>query len=156
MSSKISHNEQRIKFHHCTQIQIRFNDIDIAGHVNNSIYFEYLNYSRMVYFKEVMGENIDWQKTGVVIVRMEIDYFEPIFINDEIEVCAHISKIGNKSIEMYQRIQKKDSEGNIKEIAFAKSILVVYDYVAQTSIPIPKKWKEILVNFEKNIVLKSN
>ncbi len=146
--------QQKIKFNHCTSIQIRFNDIDIAGHVNNAVYFSYFNYGRMVYFRDLIDSDFDWHKFGLVLVNMNIDFFEPIFINDKIKVCTKITTIGNKSFEMIQHIIKETNEGNIVA-ASCKSVLVGYDYKEKVSLPIPEEWKEIIVNFEKNVVLKS-
>ncbi len=144
---------QKIKYKHCTPIQIRFNDLDIAGHVNNAVYFSYLNYARMIYFKDVIDPDFDWNEFGLVIVNMNIDFYEPIFINDDVEVCTKVSKVGNKSIEMIQSIFKNSSEGKIP-VAKCKTVLVGYDYSKKESLEIPVEWKEKLVEYEKNIVLK--
>lgn len=35
-------------------LQIRFNDIDLLGHVNNEMYFAYMDLGKMRYFQEMM------------------------------------------------------------------------------------------------------
>ncbi len=145
--------QQKIRFNHCTEVQIRFNDIDIAGHVNNEVYFSYFNYGRMIYFKD-LNSDFDWQQFGLVLVTMNIDFFEPVFINDKIKVCTKITTIGNKSIEMIQHVIKESEEDPVV-VASCKSVLVGYDYKEKVSLPIPENWKEMIVNFEKNVVLKS-
>ena len=146
--------QQKIKFHHCVPVQIRFNDIDIAGHVNNAVYFNYFNYGRMLYFNDLTGGGYDWNKLGLVLVNMNVDFYEPIFINDRIKVCTKVTTIGNKSLEMIQHIVKETEEGEIIT-ACCKSVLVGYDYGKKTSLVLPEEWKETIVNFEKNVVLKS-
>ena len=39
--------DQQIQFFHKTPIQIRFNDVDVVGHVNNSVYQNYFDAARM-------------------------------------------------------------------------------------------------------------
>ena len=47
-------------FKHKVEIQIRFKDLDMLGHVNNANYFTYAEYARLKYFDHVVGEDKDW------------------------------------------------------------------------------------------------
>jgi len=143
-----------IKFLHKTNVQIRFNDVDIAGHVNNAMYFQYLDYARLQYFKQVFQDTIEWRKKGFVLVKIDIEYLASIFLEDNISVKTKINKIGNKSIEMQQQIIK-DSDG--KEILTSNciSVLVGYDYQMKSSSTIPEQWKNKILEFEKNVIIKS-
>ena len=40
-------------FHHSIPVQIRFNDIDMLGHVNNTVYFSFFDLGKARYFEEV-------------------------------------------------------------------------------------------------------
>ncbi len=136
-----------IKFYHNTQVQIRFNDIDIAGHVNNAIHLHYFDYGRIQYFNKVFKQIINWREEGFVIVNINIDYFKPICLDEEIIVETKINKIGKKSIEMIQQICLKN---NIEEIKSTnKTILVGYNYKKNYSFEIPDKWKKCIMDFEK-------
>ena len=42
-------------------IQVRFSDLDVLGHVNNTIYFSYFELARVHYFRELLGIDWDWQ-----------------------------------------------------------------------------------------------
>ena len=46
-------------------IQVRFADLDVMGHVNNSVYLSYFEMTRVHYFKELVGANWDWRNEGV-------------------------------------------------------------------------------------------
>jgi len=105
-----------INFLHTTPVQIRFNDIDISGHVNNTMYFQYLDYARLQYFKEVFQDTIEWRKKGFVLAKIDIDFFEPIFLEDNISVKTKIIKIGIKSIEMKQQIVKYSNKNKILRV----------------------------------------
>ena len=43
-------------FRHVTPIQIRFNDIDVIGHINNNAYLEYMDLGKTAYFNAVKPE----------------------------------------------------------------------------------------------------
>ena len=66
----------KIKYHHKTSIQIRFNDIDIAGHVNNAVHLYYYDYGRMQYFNQIFNNTINWQEEGLVLANIDINYIE--------------------------------------------------------------------------------
>ena len=50
-----------------TEIQVRFADIDVLGHVNNAIYLSYFEMTRVHYFNELLGESWDWKKKRCII-----------------------------------------------------------------------------------------
>lgn len=137
-------------FKHQTSIQIRFKDIDKQGHVNNANHVTYFESGRVDYFAKVLGRNIDWDKTGILLARTEIDYFVPVFLDDEIFVYTNVSRLGKKSFDMSALLVKRTSEG-IKECASGKFVLVCYDYTVRQTMEIPPGWKSAFENFEKQL-----
>jgi len=49
-------------FPHRIPVEIRFNDIDILGHVNNTVYFSFYDTGKAWYFKDIVDWDIDWRK----------------------------------------------------------------------------------------------
>jgi len=135
-----------MKFNHSTPVQIRFTDIDTAGHVNNTIFPCYYDFARIQYFNKIFGNVVEWRTRGVVIVNFNLDYFEPIFLEDKIVVDTKITKIGNKSIEMIQQIRLEDKPDKIK--SKSKTIFVGYHYIDNFSFPIPQEWKDCIYKYE--------
>ena len=46
--------EENIKYHHQLPIQLRFNDVDRYGHVNNNAYFSFYDLGKVDYFNLVL------------------------------------------------------------------------------------------------------
>jgi acyl-CoA thioester hydrolase len=61
------------------EIQIRFSDCDMMGHVNNAVYLNYFELTRIYYFRELLGKDWDWRKNGIILRKNEIEYFVPVF-----------------------------------------------------------------------------
>ena len=59
-----------------TNIQMRFNDFDVLGHLNNAVYSTYIELARVHFFQDVLGMDLT-QITGVVS-NFNIDYKRPI------------------------------------------------------------------------------
>jgi acyl-CoA thioester hydrolase len=121
------------------RLEIRFADIDVAGHVNNAIYLTYFEQGRMQYFKQVIGEEWDWKKYGIILARNEIDYLKPILLNDEVYITASIGEVGNKSFKMHMHIFKKEENQTI-DCARGIVTVVCFDYEKQQTIPVPEVW----------------
>ncbi len=140
--------QQQIEFFFETPIQIRFNDIDSLGHVNNTIIQEYFDLGRMHYFKSVFNPDINWTKFAAIIASIKTDFVSPVFINNQLLVKTKITKIGNKSMNLVQHIT--DNDGAIK--AVSHSVMVGFDHKTQGSIPINKEWRDKICAAEKNTI----
>jgi acyl-CoA thioester hydrolase len=134
-------------FKHVIPIQIRFIDIDRLDHVNNACFLSYFELGRVKYFNEVLNKHINWQESGFVIARTEINHIIPIYLLDEIYCFTKIITIGTKSITIKNSLVKKVNNDFI-ECANGIGILVSMDYINKTSIEMPKKWRELIENFE--------
>ena len=66
-------------FRHTLPLQLRFNDIDLLGHVNNSVYFSFYDLGKARYFETVKAQNIDWKKADVVVANVNADFLSPIY-----------------------------------------------------------------------------
>ena len=139
-------------FNHFTPVQIRFNDIDIMGHVNNAVQQHYFDYARLKYFEEVLKTVIDWKDKSLVIASINIDFENPVFLNENIVVLTRTDKIGNKSLQMTQKIVTADfRETKTSGI----SVMVGFSKAENASIVIPEEWKKRIRKYESLPVLTS-
>jgi len=125
-------------------IQIRFNDLDPLGHVNNGVIYSYYDKGRLHYFYQV-DENFQWQNIDKVLVRTECDFFESILFNDDISVETKVVEIGNKSMKMMQRIVDNKT-GKVKSKCF--SVLSGFDRQNNTSQKISDDFRQKVADFE--------
>ncbi|TND07713.1 MAG: acyl-CoA thioester hydrolase [Bacteroidetes bacterium] len=128
-----------MNFRHKTSIQIRFKDIDALGHVNNANHATYIESARVSYFDEVIGTDIDWEKSGLILARIEIDYKQPILLHDKLLVYTACTRIGSKSMELSHRLVK-EAHGAETEMASGKSVVVTFNYAEKKAIEIPAEW----------------
>lgn len=130
-------------YKHKTKIQIRFKDIDKLGHVNNANHITYFELARVDYFNAVAdkGVKIDWVNEGVILAKIEMEYKQPIFLEDEIYCYTWVSRMGSKSFDMSCSIVRLVNGQEI-EAAKGLAIIVCFNYKTNQSIPIPDLWKE--------------
>ncbi len=89
---------EEIVFHHTLPIQLRFNDVDKFGHVNNTVYFSFYDLGKTEYFASVCPGSRLGKKIGIVVVHIEANLVKQIFASDHIAVQTAVSKIGTKKL----------------------------------------------------------
>jgi acyl-CoA thioester hydrolase len=67
------------------------------GHVNNATYFTYAEQARIYFFHQLVGDEWNWNKQGILVARNEMDYLLPIHFNDKVDIYVYCKHIGNKS-----------------------------------------------------------
>ncbi|ASB48982.1 acyl-CoA thioesterase [Alkalitalea saponilacus] len=132
-------------FNHQTPIQIRFNDIDGLGHVNNSTIMEYFDLGRLGYLNISVGRRLGVDGKNVVIVSYKTDFYNQVKINDQLTVLTKVYKLGNKSIKMFQWLIK---DGENIPIASCDSILSGIDIHQNCAIVIPEEWRQCFDHIE--------
>ncbi len=145
------HNNPRVPeaahpFHHIVDLQVRFNDIDMIGHVNNSIYLQYMDLGKTSYFEAVMPRGVNWRHINVVIVNINCDFFSPAYINEPLAVVTRAVAISERSFRMEQRVINR-STGEVK--CMCHTVMAGFDPKTATGAPIDPEWVEALEAFEE-------
>ncbi|MBN1987684.1 MAG: acyl-CoA thioesterase [Prolixibacteraceae bacterium] len=137
-----------MKKEHRIPVQIRFNDIDLMGHVYNAKYQEFFDLARIQYFDDVLGKLISWTHKSFIIASVKTDYLQSTFLEDTIEVVSHVTSLGEKSLEMTQHVYKN---GQSEPVAIGKTIMVCFDMKERVSEIIPQKWREMISACEPDL-----
>lgn len=131
-------------FHHVMPLQIRFNDVDKFGHVNNTIYFQFYDTTKTDYFASVC-KGVNWEKIAIVVVKIEAEFLAQIKGNSHIAGRTRVVKIGNKSFHLEQDVIDIDTN-EIKSKCL--SVMVLYDLQQQQTIPFPDEWRRDIIAYE--------
>lgn len=104
-------------------VQRRFSDIDALHHVNNVVYFDYLQEAR-VHLMRAGGLVTGMGDFTHVVVRQEIDYRRPMYLSDEPAVVEiWVSRIGRSSYTISYRVHDEHDVVT----AEAKTVMVQVD-----------------------------
>ena len=126
------------------KVHVRFSDLDVLGHVNNSVYLTYFESARVYYFKHLLGTDWDWTKDSVVLVKNEVEYIRPILLHDVPEIEVYTKHIGTKSYTFGYNIRV-----NGELYSKGASTLVAYDVNTQKTTEIKPEMVEVLRKLEK-------
>lgn len=129
-------------------VQIRFNDIDLLGHVTNSAYPQYFDLGRMAYFNAVLKEQMDWQQEGLILVSIQIDFKSQIILYDKVLVRTKVVRLGNKSLTMLQELIN-ETTGSVAATSMAT--MVAYSSEKGESIVMPGRWRQRIMEHEQDV-----
>lgn len=136
-----------IKFKHITPIQLRFNDFDALGHVNNSVYFSFYDLGKTSYFADVLSKLEVAKEVGVVIGHIEVSFLLPVYSGENVAVQTAVVEIGNKSFKLLQHLVDLDTN-EIKCIC--NTVMVCFDAKTKTTRQISDEWRKAMADFEMN------
>ena len=107
-------------------IPVRWRDLDMLGHLNQSVYHEYLEEGRSALFGTMRG------RTGFafVLARVELDYRHEVRRDHgSVDVVSRVARVGRSSITVENEVVLPD--GTVA--ASGISILVAWDAQARSS-----------------------
>lgn len=132
-------------YHHRLPVQIRFNDVDRYGHVNNNAYFAYYDLGKEEYLSHVLCKDYRAGSVVPVIANINADFISPIFYGDEIVIETRVSHIGNRSFTLDQRAV------NVKTgqtVCHCTTVMVCFSLETQTAADMPEAYRKAINDFE--------
>jgi len=127
--------EHRRHLIHTTQIPIRWGDMDAYGHVNNTIYFRYMEQARCEWL-EAMDIGVGIGDSGPVIVNASCTFLIPLTYPGTVEVWTFVGEPGRSSIPTFVEMRVVGDERIYAEGA-AK--VVWMDTRTGKSVPLPDR-----------------
>ncbi len=93
------------------EVEARSYELDPYGHLNNSVYANWLEHGRLVFLRD-RGETYtsipERYGVHVVVVRQELDYSEQVRLSDRLRITTRIVRFGNSSFAFEQAVDFLD------------------------------------------------
>ena len=122
----------RVLVHTSTQT-IRWGDMDVFGHVNNTVYFRYMEQARIEWLYAQAKAVGHTGNDGPVIVNASCNFLVPLVYPGQVEVRMYLGPPGRSSVDSFYEIlvaEKKFADGAAK--------IVWIDRASGRSIPLPE------------------
>ena len=130
-------------------IQLRFNDIDQMGHVNNAVIMEFFDLGKTEYFTAV-GLPPEEGDFTVMVVHVEVDFTSQIRWHDKVHVVTHVDHFGTKSLSVKQQVVNSDT-GTV--CATCRTVMAGYSRISYSSAVIPNTIKEAILRYEEDSIM---
>ncbi|HSW05786.1 acyl-CoA thioesterase [Aquabacterium sp.] len=122
-------------------IPIRWGDMDAMGHVNNTVYFRYLESLRIDWFRSI-GCQPDADGIGPVIINAFCSFIRQLEYPGEVLARHYVGEMGRSTIDTYATLERTDMPGLIH--ATGGATVVWTDFRAQKSVPLPDEIRAML------------
>ncbi len=129
---------------HAVPLQLRYNGIDVRGHVNNNAQLALFVVGKTEFYNALRGQLADWSRVEAVIVNLNCTFMQQIHFTDPMEVRTRVKKIGERSF-VIQQILRNTANGQI--CSMCESVMVSVDYATKESKPIPENIAEALLKW---------
>jgi len=130
---------ERRRLVHTERIAIRWGDMDAMGHVNNTVYFRYMEQARIGWFEALVPQAQAWQTTGIVIVNASCNFRRPINYPGTLEAKVFVGAPGGSSVPTFYELS---IEGEI--YADGAATVVFIDMQQQKPVRIPEAIRGLL------------
>ena len=120
-------------------IPIRWGDMDAMGHLNNTLYFRYMETARIDW---CLSLNImpEQSKQGIVIVNAYCTFRQQLRYPGDVLVKMYVTDVGRSSFGTYVTMERADAPGPIWADGGAKMVWI--DYTTNKSLAMPDWLRE--------------
>ena len=123
------------------RIPIRWGDMDAMGHVNNTVYFRYLETARIEWMSAI-GCRPDPQGEGPVIVNAFCNFYKQLEYPGDLLAKMYVSDPGRTTFETWCTLERADRPGAIDAAGGATTIWI--DFPKQKACPLPEWMRQIV------------
>jgi acyl-CoA thioester hydrolase len=126
------------KLVHVETIAIRWGDMDAMGHVNNTVYFRYMEQARIAWFEALVPRADAWGEISIVIVNASCNFKRPINYPGTVEVKVFAGAPGGSSVQTFYEL-------NLNEETYADgAATVVFVGRDQKPLRIPHRIRSLM------------
>jgi acyl-CoA thioester hydrolase len=129
------------KFVHQMHMPIRWGDMDAMGHVNNTLYFRYLEIIRIEWMHRAGGAP-NPEGDGLVIVNAFCNFIKQLEYPGELLAKLYVANPGRSSFDSYSTLERTDQPGVI--YAAGGATVVWTNFPQQKSIPLPAAMRALI------------
>jgi acyl-CoA thioester hydrolase len=127
---------------HIERMPIRWGDMDAMGHVNNTVYFRFMEQARISWFNALVPERDAWQSTGIVIANASCNYKRAITYPGVVEIRLYVGAPGGSSVPTFYELRVDEDP---VPYADGAAVVVFVDMKAQKAKRIPDDMRERLL-----------
>lgn len=124
-------------FHFKTEIPLRITDINYGGHLGNDKVLTIIHEARVRFLKESGYSEMNVEGFGIIMTDAAVEYKSEGLYGDIVVIEVQARDFDKYGFDMFYRLTSRDSG---KEIARAKTGIIIFDYQKRKIVPVPEKF----------------
>jgi acyl-CoA thioester hydrolase len=113
--------------------------MDAMGHVNNTVYFRYMEQARIAWFDALVPDKHAWSALGIVIVSTSCNFRKPLTYPGTVDVGLFAGAPGGSSVPTFYELRVSD-----ELYAEGEAVVVFIDTRSQKPVRIPERIRSLL------------
>jgi len=122
------------------RLPIRWGDMDGMGHVNNTVYFRYMEQARISWIDTLLPR-VAGRAAGIVIANASCNFRRAMTYPGTVEVRLFVGPLGGSSLPTYYELRVDDDP---LPYADGAAVVVFIDAQKQTPVRIPQPVRNLL------------
>jgi len=130
------------------EIPLAWGEMDALGHVNNVVYFRYLESSRVAYI-----DRLNWGRgtlaaegVGFILQSVQARFRRPLVYPDTVRVTARLAELESDRFTLEHEVIST-ALGDVA--ALGRGTIVTYDYGKQSKAPMPDRLRQAILTLEQ-------
>lgn len=116
-----------------SRLKIRWGDMDAFGHVNNAVYFKYLEQAR---FDWLESENLTFQHDcAPVVITAQCTFLKQLQYPADIAITIYVTHVGRTSLDLFYELRREDDQETIFATGETRVVWANLDLGKSTPIP---------------------
>jgi acyl-CoA thioester hydrolase len=127
------------------ELRIDWSELDLFGHVNNVMFFKYIQAARVNYWETIgINKNFRTDKIGPLLVSTSCQFKKQLLYPGNVVVKTGINFIKNTSFGIHHRIF--DKHGDV--VAEAEDVIVMFDFNKNEKVPVSAEMRALVEKLE--------
>ena len=121
---------------------VAWGDMDAFGHVNNVLYYRYMESARIRYMDEL---NIFQHDVYTVVASNQCKYIRPVFYPDQLKIGVRVEEMRNSALRMSYLLWSEQQQAIV---ALGEAVMVCVDKENMLKLPIPEIIRQKVTKIE--------
>jgi len=121
---------------------VAWGDMDAFGHVNNVLYYRYMESARIRYMDEL---NIFQHDVYTVVASNQCKYIRPVFYPDQLKIGARVEEMRNSALRMSYLLWSEQQQAIV---ALGEAVMVCVNKENMLKLPIPEIIRQKVTKIE--------
>jgi acyl-CoA thioesterase FadM len=104
------------------------------------VYLTFIEAARIAWWLATTGEPLErdaGRAEGLILAEIEVAFRSPVFFGETVVVETRPGRLGRTSLGLEHRLTASRPSGPVRLVATCRSVMVRYDYEAETPVPWP-------------------
>ena len=143
---------ERIKLHlpgsfvFSTVIKVRITDLNYGGHVGNDSFLSLIHEARQQFLNHFGYTELELENVSLIMADAAIEFKRELNYGNEIKISVVANGFDKYGFDIFYKLEKRSSTGELIPVALAKTWMVCYNYDLKKVAAIPQKAIEMITS----------